>query len=84
MKECLSVFDLSTVPMLAFALFYTSTQTSTGPKDNYIRLWHGDVKLPQQSLEGVQCTDCCHPTVLISPDLAGSQPSRQAPQMDLS
>ena|SRR5260370_4799848 len=61
------------------ALFYPSTQTSTGPTDNYIQLWYGDVKLPQQSLEGVQRTDCCHPTVPISPDLAGSQPSRQAP-----
>ncbi len=65
--------------MLTFALFYTSTQTSTGPTDNYIQLWYGDVKLPQQSLEGVQRTDCCHPTVPINPDLAGSQPSRQAP-----
>ncbi len=61
------------------ALFYPSTQTSTGPTDNYIQLWYGDVKLPQQSLEGVQRTDCCHPTVPINPDLAGSQPSRQAP-----
>jgi hypothetical protein len=77
------VFDLRTVRMLTFALFYTSTQTSTGPTD--IQLWHGDVKLPQQSLEGVQRTDCCHPTVLISPYLAGSQPSRQAPpKMDWS
>src|SRR5216683_4334050 len=61
------------------ALFYPSTQTSTGPTDNYIQLWYGDVELPQQSLEGVQRTDCCHPTVPINPDLAGSQPSRQAP-----
>ena len=74
------MFDLRTVLMLTFALFYTSTQTSTGPTDNYIQLWHGDVKLPQQSLEAVQRTDRCHPpTVPISPDLAGSQPSRQAP-----
>jgi hypothetical protein len=73
------VFDLRTVLMLTFALFYPSTQTSTRPTYNYIQLWHGDVKLPQQSLEGVQRTDCCHPTVPISPNLAGSQPSRQAP-----
>ena len=37
------------------------------------------VKLLRESLEVVQRTDCCHPMVPISPDLAGSQPSRQAP-----
>jgi len=41
-----------------------------------IQLWHGDVKLPQESLEGGHAhrllSSYCVP---ISPDLAGSQPS---------
>jgi len=35
-----------TVRMLTFALFYASTQNSTGPTDNYIQLWHGDGQTP--------------------------------------
>jgi hypothetical protein len=75
MKERLRVFDLRTVPMLAFALFYTSTQT---PTENYIQLWHGDVRLLQQSLEVIQRTAAVIPRG-YSPEVAGSQPSRQAP-----
>ncbi len=78
------MFDLRTVLMLTFALFYTSTQTSTGPTDNYIQLWHGDVKLPQQSLEAVQRTDCCHPYGAYQPR-SGRKPAKQAPpRMDWS
>jgi len=42
-----------------------------------------DVKLPRQSLEGVQRTDCCHPYGAYQPQ-SGRQPAKQAgsPQMD--
>jgi hypothetical protein len=42
-----------------------------------------DVKLPRQSLEGVQRTDCCHPYGAYQPR-SGRKPAKQAgsPQMD--
>ncbi len=74
------MFDLSTVPMLTFALFYTSTQTSTGTTDNYIQLWHGETSSSHDRVwKASSAPTAVIPTVPISPDLAGSQRSRQAP-----
>ena len=80
MKECLSVFDLSTVPMLTFALFYTSTQTSTGTTDNYIQLWHGETSSSHDRVwKASSAPTAVIPTVPISPNLAGTSQAGSLP-----
>ena len=48
-----------------------------GPRTTTSSFWHGDVKLPQQSLEGVQRTGCCHPYGAYQPR-SGRKPAKQA------